>query len=620
MTSSVVSTLVHANDVVIAVCYMMIPLMLLFVVRTDRLRVDLPTKKHNRNLVKHVLTAYMAFIMTCGLTHLWRFTDIFFVSDAVTLTLLTMCSVASVYTVCLLLLKYERLSTMYAKMGASSDDGNDYKIAFKQALECTSDMVSIHTSSNLKFMHVNNACTAYGYTKEMLKGVPFTQIVHEEDVTILESVLCVQVRDTEEFVRMFRIKTADNLFVHVEAAFRWGQIDDTPVFFAVTRNIEARMQRFGRDLEVQNEKIRVETSRVHAMTLAHDLRTPLAVFDLAIRNLRDKVRDRNDLNACESSLWFMKLVVDRTIDSCRVLQGDMPSLTYEHVNLKDLVRNTLHLLDNYPKSVTITANLDMEEEDIKDFVCDDDCLWSILVNFLTNAADNTMEGSITLNIWCEGSLIMFEVVDTGVGINPLDRERLFCPFQKFTNKLKPSHGIGLGLYNNAWRIRLLGGSYSMRPNPQDGSIFAFSLPLRRRSTALPIRRPSGNTGSIYDNIKVLVVDDTALFRQMFVKQLKIRGVTLVEEASDGDQGLQCLMTNHYDIAFIDLHMQAMNGDEVIRQFRAHETSKGIFPKTFCVIMTADVVHSDSYTMADDFLNKPIKIKLVMSMIHNHLVA
>jgi CheY-like chemotaxis protein len=160
----------------------------------------------------------------------------------------------------------------------------------------------------------------------------------------------------------------------------------------------------------------------------------------------------------------------------------------------------------------------------------------------------------------------------------------------------------------------------MRPNPQDGSIFAFSLPLRRRSTALPIRRPSGNTGSIYDNIKVLVVDDTALFRQMFVKQLKIRGVTLVEEASDGDQGLQCLMTNHYDIAFIDLHMQAMNGDEVIRQFRAHETSKGIFPKTFCVIMTADVVHSDSYTMADDFLNKPIKIKLVMSMIHNHLVA
>jgi PAS domain S-box-containing protein len=563
----------------------------------------------------------MAFILTCGFTHLWRFTDIFVTSRAVDLFFLCACSLVSFYTLCLLMLNRERLMRLYLKLQGGKDDMNDYKLAFKQALECTSDMVSIHNRKGLKFMHVNDACTSYGYSKEMLKGVPFTQIVNEEDVTIVESILGAGVRqEGDEFVRMFRLKTADNTFVNVESVFRCGTIDDDNVFFVVTRNIESRLQRFGRDLEVQNEKTRIETSRLHAMTLAHDLRTPLAVFDLGMRDLRDKVKDRNDLNACESSLWFMKLVVDRTIDSCRVLQGDMPNLNYDHVNLKDLVRNTLHLLDSYPKSVTITANLDMQEDEIQDFVCDDDCLWSILVNFLTNAVDNTMEGSVTLNIWSEASLIHFEIIDTGVGINPLDRERLFCPFQKFTNKLKPTHGIGLGLYNNSWRIRLLGGSYSMRPNPEGGSIFAFNIPLRRKASALPIRRPSGNVGSVYDDIKVLVVDDTVMFRKMFVKQLRSRGIQSIEEAADGDQGLMCLKTDHYDLAFIDLHMPTLNGDEVVRQLRGHEATHGIMPKTFCAIMTADVVHSDdAYGMADEVLTKPVNIKQVMTLVHNCLV-
>ena len=83
------------------------------------------------------------------------------------------------------------------------------------------------------------------------------------------------------------------------------------------------------------------------------------------------------------------------------------------------------------------------------------------------------------------------------------------------------HGLGIGLYNCAWRIRLLGGRYAMEPNPAGGAVFWFSVPLRFATTT-PLAHP------VYAfMVKVLVIDNTP-WRHAFVRQLSQMGVASVD--------------------------------------------------------------------------------------------
>lgn len=228
------------------------------------------------------------------------------------------------------------------------------------------------------------------------------------------------------------------------------------------------------------------------------------------------------------------------------------------------------------------------------------------MTLLMNALDNTLSGKVDIIMTSDEEWIHFNVKDTGVGIDEHDRERLFCPFMKFPNKLKPEHGVGIGLFNMAWRVRSLGGTYSMSSNPESsGSIFYFRVPLRKAQyikLAISTRRDG------LSMLKVLIVDDMTLFCDLFARQLNARGIDQVTRKYDGDAGLSELCTNEYDIAFVDLHMPTLNGDACIRMYRERHP-RG---RTKCALMSADVIqHRGEW---DYTLQKPINIPVVLEIL------
>jgi len=171
------------------------------------------------------------------------------------------------------------------------------------------------------------------------------------------------------------------------------------------------------------------------MTLALDLRAPLAVLQLNLDFIRDFINlptadAEKMLCRCASSAAFINFMMNRSIDSCRALHGDKPVPSIEPIDLQELVRGTLCVLETYPKAVGIAFINEADAGVMDTFSCNQNWLMCILINLLTNACDATREGHIILSVHNDATMVSFDVLDTGVGVHEHDKERLFAPFSK----------------------------------------------------------------------------------------------------------------------------------------------------------------------------------------------
>jgi signal transduction histidine kinase len=108
---------------------------------------------------------------------------------------------------------------------------------------------------------------------------------------------------------------------------------------------------------------------------------------------------------------------------------------------------------------------------------DGDKVRQILVNLLGNAAKFTDDGSVRLDVSCTDAELRFSVSDTGIGIAPEDRARLFQPFGQLDVGLTRRHGgTGLGLYISRRLAELLGGCIELESERGKGTTFTLVLP------------------------------------------------------------------------------------------------------------------------------------------------
>jgi CheY-like chemotaxis protein len=400
------------------------------------------------------------------------------------------------------------------------------------------------------------------------------------------------------------------MYVHAESNSKIGTWKGKNAIFIITRNVQDRMAKFQSEMSDHFKTARRDANRYHAMTLAHDFRTCLSIFDMGWARIKCDAAEYDDICvATENCLWYMKYIINRTIDSCRTLQGEklIPRMT--SVDAEEIIKEVSDRLSSLPRSVTL--NIEFPEYEI--FVrADESWLKSCLASLLVNAFENTMTGSVTAEVRIEGDWTVFKIIDTGVGIFPNDIDKLFSPFVKLSNKISPEHGMGLGLYDCAWRIRTMGGVYGVVPNRPAGSIFYFKLPNRRSviksSSKLSLSEREWQT------LKVLIVDDSSVFRQLLKASLAARGFSNMKEAEDGLQALIMMKEEHYDLILMDLMMPVMKGDESIIQYKKWESESQRFPSAKFIIMSADVMNDSTVSHADYFMSKPIDMNLLTQIV------
>ncbi|MBN1476925.1 response regulator [Candidatus Sumerlaeota bacterium] len=240
-------------------------------------------------------------------------------------------------------------------------------------------------------------------------------------------------------------------------------------------------------------------------------------------------------------------------------------------------------------------------------------LRQVLINLCGNAVKFTEEGEVLVQVSAEEvtddeAKLLFEIVDTGIGI-PADRlDRLFQPFcQADASTTRRYGGTGLGLTISKQLVELMGGRLNVETEEDRGTRFWFELTFPRQHAS---EAPSVPTPVPIEGQRVLVVDDNATNREILVRLLKKWGFR-TEATLCGEIALRKLREavrrgEPHHIALIDYQMPAMDGEMLGRTIRADHSLRW----TELVMLTSVGQPDDAARMREAgfaaYLTKPIK--------------
>lgn len=367
--------------------------------------------------------------------------------------------------------------------------------------------------------------------------------------------------------------------------------------------------------------------------LSHELRTPMngiiGVLDLLQETtLSDEQHHYLDM-ACQASHTLLDLL-NGVLDFSKAKEGkllleqidfDLSAHLSEVINLFSLVCAQ--------KEVTLTGQLSSSVPKI--VRGDPTRIKQIFYNLVGNAVKFTQQGSITIT----GELISenkdslelsFHIRDTGIGIPPESLETIFEQFsQAEISTSRHYGGTGLGLALCRQFVQLMDGEIHVVSEYGQGSCFIFTVKLKKAlaaesllSTASENKqhsaqwihpKPLNQESRVQPH--VLVVEDNHINRIVAVNRLQKLGC-LVASVDDGQQALDLLAHEKFDLVLMDCQMPILNGYSATAKFRQHEKQQGIKTdaRTLIVAMTANVMAQDKQKCLDagmdDYLPKPIR--------------
>ncbi len=314
--------------------------------------------------------------------------------------------------------------------------------------------------------------------------------------------------------------------------------------------------------------------------MSHEIRTPLGAILGFTDLLKDQALDPRDrdqfLETISRNGRALTRIIDDILDLAKVESG---KLEVEHVEFSffTLVDEVMDLFRERAREKNLYLRLRISD-DVPDKICSDPTrLRQILINIVGNALKFTNDGGITILVKAETNAkkensISVAVTDTGVGVLPENRERLFHPFTQADNATTRKYGgTGLGLSLSVRLAKALGGDIRIddpTPGIQRGCTFVITFAAKAPSSAGrtvdqgTVRVPFSGTLPL-SGMRVLVVDDST-DNQFLVKRLLAKNGAQVETASNGREGLQSALAGQHDVVLMDLQMPEMDGYEATK--------------------------------------------------------
>ncbi len=305
--------------------------------------------------------------------------------------------------------------------------------------------------------------------------------------------------------------------------------------------------------------------------LSHELRSPLAAIVQQMRELQDRTDDAASAESLESlheSAVYMLRIIEDMLNAFRAGEPDGVR-DGERVSIDRLVGQLVPVAEQSARRKGLALRLQRDAAFPSVFVTDQTALRRILQNLLDNAVKYTQTGQITLTLGVEeglqGSVLRFDVEDTGPGMAPDDIVRAFEPFAQGHAGRRRSAGLGIGLALSRQLARGLSGDLEVRSTPGEGSRFRLTIPARVPDAEdMSAQQPVDDKRKIKNATRVLLVDDQPLLSRVTARALK-RLNCEVDVAASAAEALMMVKRRTPDLVILDLDLPDMSGYDLCRE-------------------------------------------------------
>ena len=387
-----------------------------------------------------------------------------------------------------------------------------------------------------------------------------------------------------------------------------------------------------RIMELEHQKKQAEEANLakseFLANMSHEIRTPMnSIIGFTELMLSEELggtqRDyaQTVLNSSQNLLKIINDILDFSKIESRQLEVEILPCS-----IPELLSSVEEMFILKAKEKNLGFDLASHRDVPKEIMSDPIRLRQCLINFINNAFKFTHEGGIRIEVYveqyCEKQMVRFDVIDTGIGIDPKDQHKIF---EKFTqadgSTCRKYGGTGLGLSITNQLSQLLGGHVQLKSEPGKGSMFSLLIPLIESSENIECpagsRRltvPTVNTEMTYSG-SVLVVEDIPSNQFLTTNILERLGLS-VTLAENGKLGVEEAAKHTYDLILMDIQMPVMNGYEATRRIKEMQIATPV------VALTASALQKDKQKCfnagCDDYLHKPIELNELHRVLQRYL--
>jgi signal transduction histidine kinase len=401
----------------------------------------------------------------------------------------------------------------------------------------------------------------------------------------------------------------------------------------VKRQAEQRIQ-LAQEQAARIEAERASVAKSQFLTnISHELRTPMTAIigmtDLSlVEPLSPKVREY--LGAVHTNAHLLLELLNEILDLSKLESGTL-MLDSAPLQLRKIVGELKHTFSHRAEQKGLRFEVITAPEVPEHLIGDSLRLRQVIFNLLANAMKFTEQGQVTLELSVDSACdreawIRFTVSDTGIGISPLDQERIFAPFTQVDASTKRRRdGAGLGLAISADLIRAMGGSRTVSSELGKGSVFGFVVPLlidRGKLDEAPSANGSAETrladmlmpAPSASSLTVLLAEDTPTNQVLVRHALGKRGHQVVV-AGDGRTAVELAQNRQFDVILMDLQMPDMDGFEATATIRR---LPGRQPPIIALTAHTMIGDRDRCLSAgmQDYLSKPIDLRKLISTVES----
>ncbi len=438
-------------------------------------------------------------------------------------------------------------------------------------LDANPDAMSVARLSDAKYLSVSAEFLRSGYSRGELLGASDEELkIWVDDQRRREYWGIIRTRGhVRNLEADFRLKTG--LVVHCQISGVVVDLGRGPCVISVLRNVE-KLKAAERAIIAAREAAEAasQSKSEFLSNMSHEIRTPMnAILGMA-EVLADSpltVEQRKYLNVMMNNGTALLDLINDILDFARVESGRMKlkSTNFEIGELAERVAETF-AIRAHQKQLELIVEINAATPPW--LIGDPLRLRQILVNLVGNAIKFTDKGEIKIEIrpQDENGNLHFVVSDTGIGIPPEQRDRIFASYtQADSSTARKYGGTGLGLAIVKQLTELMGGRIWVEGAPDCGSAFHFTAQFE-----LPAENSAIVTTQFaeLEGLKVLVVDDNETVLRVIADILIRHGVT-VEGATDCDSAIGRIRRGeYYDTILIDSRMSGINSYETIQRLSA----------------------------------------------------